>query len=238
MSAVHKHELPVRPDCSWHRTPGATSGKDRVCERLDDTPMVNRAGLWECVREGDCLYTDERPQLAVLRHPGAVTVSAYYQFLRQNMFRPEKMKEKEGEGGGLVDIDRYFVAHLPAEAKWMSVRYFLYSELLPKNQTELFWYEDAVADPVEWHRRYFSFVGISLPPPLVQRAAEIALRGTNATASALEAGQEEAGGDERAPSAEQRRDFRAELKPDTLAYMDSVLRIWLPQELLERLGAV
>lgn len=190
--------------------------------------MVNGQSLWECIRQTQCKYLDNRLQLAVLRHPGAVTVSAYHQFRRIKMLRADN----EPDQNPVVDINTFFLAHLAAVTKWISVRYMVFSELLPQNQTEIFFFEDAISDPVEWHRRFYTFAGINLPPPLVHRAAEIAQNGRgshNDTSLALEQTALTVNGD---------RSFRNELKPDTLAFMDSVLRIWLPNELLEKFGEV
>lgn len=228
LTTAHKHELPVSPDCSWHRTPGTTSGKDRVCTPVDKSPVVNGQSLWDCVRNNQCKYLDDKLQLAVLRHPGAVTVSAYYQFRKIKMLRADN----EPDQNPLVDINTFFLAHLAAVTKWISVRYMVFSELLPQNQTEVFYFEDAISDPVDWHRRFYLFAGINLPPPMVHRVAEIAQNGRgshNDTSLASE---------QTAFTANSDRSFRDELKPETLVYMDNVLRIWLPSELLEKFGSV
>lgn len=195
---------------------------------MDKSPVVNGQSLWDCIRQTQCKYLDDRLQLAVLRHPGAVTVSAYYQFRRMKMLRADN----EPNQNPMVDINTFFVAHLPAVTKWISVRYMVYTEMLPQNQTEIFFFEDAISDPVDWHRRFYSFAGLNLPPPMVHRAAEIAQNGrgsSNDTSLASE---------EAALIANSDRSFRDELKPDTLAYMESVLRIWLPSELLEKFSPV
>lgn len=163
--------------------------------------------------------------MAVLRDPRAVTVSSYFQLLHQDSPRVDNPKEN------FDSVDDFFQAHLPSVSMWVSIRYFLFTELLAE-QSAVFWYDEAVADPVDWHGRYFSFVGVHLPLDEVIEAARIASGGGGILGYPSKGLDTHPGGEEQTET----RKFRDELNPTSLAGMDDVLRVWLPPVVLDRLG--
>ena len=147
--------LPVDPSCRWFHTRGITKKGFRVCEPRDGSPVETYPQLWSCVQESMCNITDSSLQIAVLRDPRAVTVSSYFQLLRQKS--PMLVKER------IKSVDHFFINHLDPIVQWISLRYQLFTQIAPE-RAEVFWYEDAIADPIEWHGRYYNFVGLRPPP--------------------------------------------------------------------------
>ncbi|CAN0434111.1 unnamed protein product, partial [Scytosiphon promiscuus] len=94
----------------------------------------------------------------VLRDPRLVVVSTYYFMKSHN--RP-----------GLGDLDDFVARGLPVLCQWIAVRHILFSGII-RHQSIAFWYHDALADPLEWYYRFYDFVGLQLPHPTVNGAAE------------------------------------------------------------------
>lgn len=102
------------------------------------------------------------------------------------------------------------------------------------SQAEVFWYEEATVDPVDWHGRYYWFVGLHLPPTVVKTAASIALGGGSILGFPSKGLDGHPGGEKTTVA----RTFRDELNSTSLAGMDDVLRRWLPLVVQERLGVL
>lgn len=166
-----------------------------------------------------CTFNDDRLQLALVRDPRAVTVSAYFHTIREH---PTWEMEP---------LDQYFQKLLGPYCMWTTVRYLLFSELLA-DRSELFFFEDMMIDPVDWYGRFFPFAGLNLPVEVMFDIARVAGEGGR-----LFSGHRK-GVDEHPGSIAQGHDrtFRDELGPDSLAMMDDVLRVWLPSVLLRRFG--
>ena len=213
--------LPVDPSCRWFHARGITKKDFRACEPPDGESVENQPQLWACVQESMCDLTDDSLQIAVLRDPRAVTVSSYFQLARQKS--PMLVKEQ------IESVDHFFVNHLDAITQWISLRYLLFTQLASE-RSEVFWYEDAVADPIEWHGRYFTFVGLRPPPLVVHHTAAIATQGGSILGFPAKGLDYHPDGEEQAPS----RTFRDELNNSSLAIMDDVLRKWLPPIILRR----
>ena len=223
-SAVAKHRLPVDNRCVWAHRVGTADPHSAACKSPSGRPVKTRAELWQCVEDNDCPIIDQRLQLAVIRDPRAVTVSAYFMHVRLQ------------KAHGLTSagyLDAYFMTFLKTVCMWMSVRYFLFTELLA-NQSLVLHYEDAVADPVEWHRRYLGFVGIRLPPEQVEEASRVASEGGSILGFHSKGLDEHPGAQSQGDS----RSFRDELSNSSLSAMDDVLRTWLPDVLLEKYGVL
>lgn len=168
--------------------------------------------LWQCMEESRCTFDDEELQLAVLRDPRAVTVSAYF----------HKKKIHPLAEASLPTIDAYFQTHLAITCMWTTVRYVLFAVILAP-RSDLFFFEELLMDQVDWHARLFSFFGLNLPFEVI---SGVAARGE--TKGSIN---EHPGGDNAS-----NRTFRDELTADSLQMMDDVLRTWLPAVLLRRFG--
>ncbi len=173
------------------------------------------------MEEAECAFNDDSQQLAIMRDPRAATVSAYFHRIREN---PDKHFELESS------VDTYFQELLGVVCMWTTVRYLLFTEMLA-DRSELFLLEDLVIDPVDWHGRFFSFVGLHLPFDFIHDTAQAASGGGSTPGYGRK--DEHPGGHESVGSA---ITFRDELGPESLAMMDDVVRLWLPPVLLQRFG--
>lgn len=218
-----KHTLPVDAGCNWSHGGGIASARDKTCTpRLGGERPKNKDELWKCVEESACRINSERLQMAVMRDPRAVAVSAYYHKLRGS---PSAVKG--------MSVDEFALALLPVICQWVSIRYFLFSELI-STASKIFWYDDAKANPKQWHLELFSFVGLRVPESVVSKAADAAQQGGHILGFPAKGVDEHVGGVE----ATAERFFANEVTVDTLVQMDSVLRSWLPPAVLEHLGGV
>lgn len=180
-----------------------------------------QAGLWRCVEEAKCTFNDNRLQLAVARDPRAVTVSAYFHSIRLH----PGLKEKYGT------VDQYFQQLLRPVCMWTSIRHLLFTELLA-DQSQVFFFEDLLADPLDWFGRFLHFVGLNLPMEIEFDLANVAGGGGGILGGHSKGVDEHPGGTGHAED----RTFRDELGPESLAMMDDVMRAWLPPILLKRYG--
>lgn len=173
---------------------------------------------------------DDRLQMAVMRDPREVVVNSYFHILQHLKSVPR----------GLGTADQYALRMLPTAAKWTSVRHVLFGKLLEKTSA-IFWYDEALAYPRNWHYRFLSFVGLDVPREVVHDAAETATTGerillafpTSSMNKSLDLNRHHATG---ATMSSMDRSFRAELEEATLVRMEEVLRLWLHSDLLERFG--
>lgn len=217
---TRKHTLPVPDECGYVRRGGVAWPEDKVCKTSRGTSWPeNYIDLSNCVRESTCEFTDNRLQMSILRDPRPMAVSAYFHQLRNDPGLVEGMT-----------VDEYVVVMLPIMCKWLSVRLFLFGELLGANSM-LFWYEDALANPVGWHDTFFAWVGLELPGSVVEKAASAASAGGNIFGFPAK-GRDAHPGGKNVPD----RTFRDELNAKTLSSIDDVLRVWLPPVVLDKLG--
>lgn len=224
VSAVRKHMLPIEESCGWYHRRGVTTPTDTVCLKLNGKPVKDRADLWKCVEDNDCMFNDKRLQLAVLRDPRAITVSAYFQLIKQKSPRTT-------DRNLFKSVDHFFQAELSHVCMWVSIRYFLFTQLL-SDRSAVFWYDEAVDDPYDWHGRYFAFVGLHLPIEEVATAAHTASRGGSIMGFPSKGIDEHPGGKAQSVA----RTFRDELNNISLSVMDDVLKQWLPPVVLRRFG--
>lgn len=169
--------------------------------------------LWQCVEQAGCSLDDEDLQLVVFRDPRAVTVSSYFHIL----------KTHEDVAPRIPTIDEYFQKRLAAMCMWTTVRHVLFTTLLA-DRSEVFFFDELLADPVDWYARLFSFVGLELPSEVV---SDVWRRGSHRGSSI----NVHPGGHN-----ESNRTFASELGAESLEMMDDVLRVWLPTVLLQRFG--
>lgn len=114
---------------------------------------------------------------------------------------------------------------------WTTVRYILSTEFLA-DESELFYFEEMLMDPVDWFRRYLPFIGLHVPAEVIFDLADEAAN-EGGMFGLTDAGVDvHPGGAAPAPS----RTYKDELGPESLAMMDDVLRAWLPSVLLNRWG--
>lgn len=190
---------------------------DTVC-RSEVTPS-SQPELWNCVKSSNCQFVDDRLQMAVLRDPRPLAVSSYFHMLREY---PLVVRD--------MSVDTYVVAMLPLFCQWVSIRYLVFAELL-QDRSVIFWYDEALEDPVFWHVGFFDFVGIRIPDKVLRRAANVAMRGGSIFGFPAKGIDRHEGG----AAAARTRSFRDELNSTTLASMDDVLRTWLPTMMLEKI---
>lgn len=131
-----------------------------------------------------------------------------------------------------LSVDEYFQKFLGLMCRWVSVRFFLFTQVW-RSQSELFWYGDHEADPLEWHGRYLAFIGLNLPVDEVVKMARTASGGD--VEDVL--GYETKGIDRHVGGLQEsnRTSFRDEIGTESLEMMDDVLRTWLPPVILKRL---
>lgn len=170
------------------------------------------------MEEAKCDITDDWLQFVVFRDPRLVVVSTYF-------FRKAHSNTKLG------DLDDFVARDLPNICEWMAVRYTLFSGVLP-HQSIMFWYSDALADPLEWYYNFFDWVGIQLPSRIVKDAAQdAATNNLRFTPLHIDAHAGEEARNDTSP-----RKFEDEVRPETVKLADDVLRQWLPPVLLAKLG--
>lgn len=158
-----------------------------------------------------------------MRDPREVTVSTYFHKKRTNPGKLDRVVES---------VDEYFQKYLGAICMWVSLRYFFFTEIIG-DQSELFWYDDHEADPVDWHGRLFAFIGLNMPLPKVVDMAMFASGGDIRSALDFEPKgiDEHPGGNSSIA-----RNFRDDLGAESLAMMDDVMRKWMPPVILKRFG--
>ncbi|CAN0378000.1 unnamed protein product [Ectocarpus fasciculatus] len=117
---------------------------------------------------------------------------------------------------------------------WVSLRYYVFTQTPVAAYSQVHFYEDHEIDPVDWHGRYLSFVGLILPLSEVTEISRVATGGdiSNVLGYHAVGRDNHPGGQERSTN----RTFRDELGPDSLSNMDDVLRTWLPPVLLKEFG--
>lgn len=224
---VHSKISALQHSACFLPTLSVTRNRQRAC--LCRACRNAQADLWKCVEDADCSFDDDRLQMAVLRDPRAVTVSAYFQLLRQESPRIDEERQT------FQSVDTFFQIHLKFVCMWISIRYLLFTVFMA-DRSAVFWYDEAVADPVDWHRRYLAFVGVHVPADEVVGMARSAGGGGSILGYPSKGIDAHPGGvDEAATSA---RTFRDELSGESLAMMDDVLRQWLPPVILARLDLV
>ncbi|CAM9150970.1 unnamed protein product [Ectocarpus sp. 13 AM-2016] len=214
VSGFGKHSFPVSDSCPWSHSYGL-AGKRDGCWSIDGQPVESELDLWTCIQKTPCEITDDRLQFVSIRDPRAVAVSTYFHHVNRN--KPRNFLELH------PSLDETVLEILPQVCHLTTLRHIIFEGLLP-NRSELFWYEETVEDPFEWHHRWASFSGLILPGGWI---TDIVAENQKHTVF-----NPHPGGAER--SAE--RTWRDEVSPAIRQEMDSILRKWLPAVLLARYG--
>lgn len=221
ISHLYKHNMPVDPDCPWQHIDGIAP-ESPGCATSGRRPLQNHEDVATCVRASQCRINDKRLQMLVLRDPRAVVVSSYF-YLKTHK------AHTAGPTHPTESVDRYALRMLPTICRFMHIRYLVLVERMA-DQTVEFMYDESLADPLEWHRRWLSSVGLDLPEAVVRRATDIALNGDYEFAA--KGRDKHPGGMETTPS----RSYETEVGPEVRAQLDDICRLWLPPVLLEKFG--
>ena len=216
--------------CAFSHGNAIVIGKDKSdgspseppCKFADGTHVTNHDELWRCMHEADCEVTDDWLQMAVFRDPRSAIVSTFYH-----------IKNGKKHNMPVGDVDAFVVRELPIMCQWLALRYILFIGTL-RDQSMEFWYKDAMADPLAWHYEWFYSLGLQLPFRVVEATARAAVADD---IDFTHKGIERHPG-EKSSRVEGIRLFENEVSSETLALVDSVLRVWLPPVLLERFGVV
>lgn len=179
---------------------------------MDGREVENHYDLWKCMHRAACDITDDRLQMVVIRDPRPTVVSTYFHHIRFN------------SGGQLGTIEEFVEKMLPTICQWVAIRHILFDGFM-SDKVAFFWYDRANEQPLEWHQRWYNFVGLNLPSSVVENAADFAKQKTVVL-----------NGHPGGAKATKSRDFRDEVDQALLLRLDDILRIWLPPVLLARLG--
>ncbi|CAM9846256.1 unnamed protein product [Ectocarpus sp. 12 AP-2014] len=211
-SCLDKHTLPVNEYCPWSHAYGIAGTRDG-CWSIAGQPVENESDLWTCMQETPCDITDNRLQVVPMRDPRAVAVSTHF----HRVWSSKKYVENHHSVDGAV------LGMLPQLCHLTTLRHIMFEGLL-SDRSEVFWYEEAVEDPFDWHYRWASFAGLILPAGWVD--------GMVTTVQEQRKFNPHPGGEKNTAE----RTWRDEVSPETRQEMDSVLRKWLPGVLLSRFG--
>lgn len=168
---------------------------------------------------------DDNPQFVVIRDPRAVAVSTYFWIqthLRDDLIRDHHPAINQTLDEAVLDI-------LESVCRWTTIRDMVFNGYLSHNST-IFWYEDAQANPLEWHYRWTHMAGLLLPATWVENISELAANGTWSPLT-IDIN-EHPGGLPPSPN----RTWQQEVSPEKRNDMDGVLRQWLSPVLLARFG--
>lgn len=194
-----------------------------ACMFPNGTHVENYLDLMQCMDKANCtVIEDGWLQMAVLRDPRTLTVSAYYH-----------CRKGRGENSFEGTVDQFVAQFLPLMSQWVAIRYKLFADIMSDRST-LFWYTDATVNPMEFHYRLLDAVGLQLPAPVVKRTVDAVL-GNHFEFD--EKGYDKHPG-EHAPNEWKPHKFEDEVSPETLVMADETLRTWLPDVLLTRLGVI
>eukprot|EP00752_Nemacystus_decipiens_P005100 g4628.t1 len=223
MTDHHKHMLPVRGSCLWHHSNGLVVDKEE-CMSVANRPVQDHADLWNCVEQAGCEIWDDRPQFVMMRDPRPMAVSSFFYV----QTHPET---RGGKHPALnMTVDDAVMMMLPGIARYIGLRFNLFQGLLER-QSEVFWYDDALADPLRWHYRWLAFAGLNLPRSVVRAASDASVRG--------EFDFWTEGGPNKHPGGKDpstKRSWKDEVSPELHAEMDEITRRWLPPAVLAKIG--
>lgn len=192
--------------------------EENGCIFADGTLMKNVDDIQPCIAENSCPVHDRRQQMVVMRDPRPVVVSSYFFALAHHK------GALRGES-----LDAYVVRMFPTVCQWVAIRYYFFEDMVP-DKAIVFWYDDSLEDPVLWHSRWLEWIGLQPPTQVVKAATDAAAaRDFRFYSKGVD---KHIGGKE----ATVKRTYADELKPETLADLEDVMRTWLPPELLHRFG--
>ncbi|CAM9151152.1 unnamed protein product [Ectocarpus sp. 8 AP-2014] len=215
-STRFKHSFAVSKSCRWTHL-GGVADVEEGCGSVNGRPVENAADLWLCMEEASCEYSDDSLQFAVMRDPRAVAVSTYFHVKRNNVLNLDHLSRGKSLNEAVLLI-------LPQLCQFTTIRHILFDGQL-SDRSKIFWYEDAMRDPLGWHYRWASLAGLSLPPTWIKD-----IDATRRDAHTQVMRNPHPGG--QAISLD--RTWENEVSPEIREEMDSILRTWLPGVLLAR----
>ena len=183
--------------------------------------MQNYTDTERCLHEKPCAITDNRHQMLILRDPRAVVVSSF--------FHVKTHPESAGRSLPGESVDDYALRMLPTICHFVHLRYQLLQEKMSDRTVEFF-YDEGSADPLGWHQRWLSFVGLTPPVSVAQEATDTARR--REFGFALKGVDKHPGG----KVATAHRSWEDEISPEVLRRMYEICRVWLPPVLMEKFG--
>ncbi|CAM9754327.1 unnamed protein product [Ectocarpus sp. 4 AP-2014] len=215
-SPRNKHQFPVSESCPWKHG-GDLDKVGDGCESVNGRPVENAADMWLCVKDASCEFSDDSLQFVVMRDPRAVAVSTYFyiKLSKKHWDHPSRGKS----------LDEAVLLILPQICQFTTIRHILFDGQLSE-RSKIFWYEDAMRDPLEWYDRWASLAGLTLPSNWIK---DIRAAVTEATELNMRR-ERHPGGQERSSN----RTWEDEVSPKIREEMDSILRTWLPGVLLAR----
>eukprot|EP00752_Nemacystus_decipiens_P008641 g7715.t1 len=221
-----KHSFPVGSECPWQHIDNITpaeAGCSTIDGREDGRRVEDYRDTAKCFDANPCkVVGDEREkQMLILRDPRAVTVSTYFHL---KPFPNAPAHPIVGES-----IDDFVVRMMPTLCRYIHIRYLLLAGLM-RDRTAEFLYDESWADPLGWHRRFLSLIGLSPLDSIVEKAADTAIRrdfgfkspGANAHPGGA--------------AAVKTRTWEDEVSASLKDRMDDMCRVWLPPVLRETLG--
>lgn len=217
LSSRGKHMLPMSAKCPLAHKNGILY-EENACIFPNGTLMQNVDDIRPCIEENSCPVHDHRQQMVVMRDPRPVVVSSYFfAWAHHNA----ALKRES--------LDAYVVRMFPTVCQWVAIRYYFFQDMVPDKAIVL-WYDESLEDPVRWHARFLNFVGLRPPAEVIEVATDAAT--TRDFRFYSKGVDKHIGGKESSV----KRTYAQELKPETLAGLEDIMRIWLPSELLHRFG--
>eukprot|EP00903_Cladosiphon_okamuranus_P005694 g5656.t1 len=215
ISHLLKHTFPVSRKCPWQHV-NAITRVGKGCTFVAGRPVQNHTDSAQCLHEHPCKITDSRLQMLILRDPRAVAISSFFHLKRHKNGRNESAGE-------------YAVRLLPTICRFVHLRWLLLQERMADKTVE-FMYDESLGDPLGWHERWLSSVGLTPPKSVVQEATDTALRGEYGFAG--KGVDKHVGGKEITPA----RTWEDEVSAEVAEQLNDICRVWLPPVLLEKFG--
>lgn len=187
------------------------------CRFANGTAPSNYLELWTCMEMAGCTITRDHMQMALFRDPRPMTVSTYY----------HRISHETVTG----TVDEYVVRALPILCQWVALRFILFEGFMSDQQAAIFFYSEAMANPLAWHYHWLQSAGLNLPDSVVRMATDAAMNESYSFYTTGGMGVHHGGADA-TPS----RSYLDEITEETASGLDAVLRTWLPPVLLAKFG--
>ncbi|CAB1101627.1 unnamed protein product [Ectocarpus sp. CCAP 1310/34] len=126
-------------------------------------------------------------------------------------------------------VDSFVLRMLPTICHFIHLRYLVLHEKLGGKTVE-FTYDESLADPLQWHQRWLSSVGLTPPPAVVLQATNTSLRREYGFVG--KGVDKHPGGKE----ATEKRTWEDEISREVAEQLEDICREWLPPVLLEKFG--
>ncbi|CBN79477.1 hypothetical protein Esi_0254_0001 [Ectocarpus siliculosus] len=220
VSSLFKHDLPVPPSCPWQHVDNVTP-ENKGCTTVNGRRVGNYTDTVECLQQHPCRIVDDRIQMLILRDPRAVAVSSFFHLKTHHHPFWKHLTDES--------VDSFVLRMLPTICHFIHLRYLVLHEKLGGKTVE-FTYDESLADPLQWHQRWLSSVGLTPPPGVVLQATNTSLRREYGFAG--KGVDKHPGGKE----ATEKRTWEDEISHDVAEQLEGICREWLPPVLLEKFG--